>query len=171
MTKRGSLTYYFAAVVVGCFFASAGYALFGRFPQWHGNPAVVSSFREFFYVYFLSIPFGGFSAIVFAFVLRRVASAFRFRSGPTWAAAGAVLAPGLIWASFEVLELIRRYGGSSPVMNKVQWAFAVLLFSSVLLVSIWWVMIPAGIATAFVLFLIQRAFQPSLEQDSLPEQP
>jgi hypothetical protein len=160
MTRRGSLTYYGVAVVVGCFFVSVGYALFGQFPRWHGGPAQVSSLREFFLLYFLSIPFGGFSAIVFGLVLRRLAFMLRFRHALLWGIVGAVVAPGLIWASVGLLGAVRAYRGSNPVVSQLLPVPVFLFIGSELLASIWWVTIPAGMATAVVLCAIHRAFEP-----------
>jgi len=159
MTRRGSLTYYLAAVVVGCFFVSVAYALFGRFPRWHGGPEHVSSFREFFLLYFLSIPFGGFSALVFAFVLRRLAPLLRPRSSVAWVVAGAVLAPAVMWAFVGLAEAARAYGSSRAVgtaLTPVIW----VSLGPVFLSSVWWITIPAGMATASVLYAIHRAFEP-----------
>ncbi len=159
MTRRGSLAYYFAAVVVGCFFVSVAYALFGRVPRWDGGPEQVSGFREFFLLYFLSIPFGGFSALVFAFVLRRLAPLLRPRSSVAWVAAGAVLAPAVMWGFVGLVEAARVYGPSRAVGTALMPVIWVSL-GPVFLSGVWWITIPAGMATASVLYAIHRAFEP-----------
>jgi hypothetical protein len=160
MTRRGSLTYYLAAVVVGCFFVSVAYALFGQVPRWHGDPEQVSSFREFFLLYFLSIPFGGFSALVFAFVLRRLAPLLRPRSSVAWVAAGAVLAPAVMWAFVVLAEAARIYGGAGRLSAAILAGVAWVCLGPIVLSEIWWVVVPAGMATALVLCAIHRAFEP-----------
>ncbi len=160
MTRRGSLAYYFAAVVVGCFFVSVGYAFFGRLPRFHGSAVRVSSLREFFLVYFLSIPFGGLSALVFAFVLRRAARILHARNAVAWAALAAVLAPAVIWAFVGLAEAARIYGGAGRLGAAILAAVAWVSLGPIVLSEIWWVVIPAGMATASVLYAIHRAFEP-----------
>lgn len=163
MTRRGSLTYYLAAVVVGCFFASAGFFLVGQLPRWHGGAVRASGLREFFFLYFFSIPFGGFAALLFAFLLRRLASLIRTRRLLAWACIGAALAPALIWAASGLLEGLRTYGGSSPTVSRLMLPLIWVSFGAELLRPFWWVMIPVGFATALVLFAIHRAFEPKGE--------
>jgi len=160
MTRRGSLAYYIAAVVVGCFFASAGFFLAGQLLRWHAGAAQTPGLREFFFLYFLSIPFGGFAALLFAFLLRRLASLLRTRHPVAWAGIGAALAPALIWAANGLLEGLRTYGGSSPTVTRLMLPLIWLCFGAEMLRPFWWVMIPVGIATALVLFAIHRAFEP-----------
>src|SRR5215469_17925078 len=69
MTRRGSLAYYLAAWVCGCFFMAL--------TIWLGNevhPTVPRSVALLLVTYFFSLMFGAVTSLLFGFFLRRAAS-------------------------------------------------------------------------------------------------
>lgn len=93
MTRRGSIAYYSAAVVCGCFFLVIALAGVGE------RSLRVSStgFSDLFLLYFLSIAYGSVSLLLFAFLLRVVARRVRWISSLEWMVGGAILACVLAW--------------------------------------------------------------------------
>ena len=163
MTRRGSIAYYFAAIVVGCFAATVGFFYFGTLPSFHGS---VRSFsvKDFFLMYFLSLPFGAVSAILFGFLLRRLAAVWHLRHALAWMGLGAVLGAGLTLVLGGMMQVVTRAvpgsgvpAGLLPLVLPLVYTF----FAQQLMLPIWWVMLPAGALTALVLRAIDRAFEPA----------
>lgn len=151
MTRRGSLAYYLAAWVCGCFFMGATIWLANEL-----HPAQSFAVSFFLYIYFLSLMFGAATALLFAFFLRRVANAVRWRSTWHWLLGGAILAPALTallgWiSSFPALQGSGwRLWISGPLTGPYFIGFQhrwLPLFAA-----------PAGAATAWVLSRVHRAF-------------
>jgi len=93
MTRRGSIAYYTAAVVCGCFFLVVALAGVGERSLRVSSPG----FRDLFLLYFLSIAYGSVSLLLFGFLLRVLARRVRWISPLEWMVAGALLACGLAW--------------------------------------------------------------------------
>ncbi|MBI3405421.1 MAG: hypothetical protein HY046_08190 [Acidobacteria bacterium] len=160
MTRSGSIVYYLAAVVCGCLFMSMAVAAVGE----GSIQFSASGLRGFFLLYFLSIVYGWFTAVVFALVLRRMAGLAKFSRAWQWAAAGAVLAPAVVWALSALW---------TRVLIEVRWpapaitaAMTTIFFGPVMAVAlprnIWTAAAGGGLtgaATALVLFSIHRAFE------------
>ncbi len=144
MTRRGSLVFYLAAVVVGCFCLTVVFWL-------GGMVGVYSGVSGFLRLYFLGLIFGSFYAVLFAWILRRLMTRFKCTSAWQWISVGAILPTVLIWV-LGPLERIPWVGAS------VLGLF--LAGPSVITQSGGWQALPAGAATAYVLYLIQRAFEP-----------
>ena len=145
MTRTGSLAYYLAAWVCGCFFMSV--------LVWLKDPrGVVGLLFVCFYGFIL----GAFPALVSAFLLRRVALAAHWTQAWQWTLAGVVLAPvviGLLGAWWNrVWELA---GKARPWLSLLAFGPSLILDAGL------WLAIPAGAATALVLYRIHRAFAPS----------
>lgn len=151
MTRRGSLAYYLAAWVCGCFFMGATIWLANEL-----RPAQSAGVSFFLYIYFLSLMFGALTALLFAFFLRRAANGMHWNSTWQWLVGGAILAPvltallgwtaslhllqGSIWRMWICGPLIGPYvAGLDPRLSP--------LFAA-----------PAGAATAWVLSRVHRAF-------------
>jgi hypothetical protein len=94
MTKRGSIAYYLAAVVCGCFFLVVALAGLGERSLRVSSPG----FRDVFLLYFLSIAYGSVSLLLFAFLLRLLARRIRWISSVEWMVGGAILACALTWS-------------------------------------------------------------------------
>ena len=153
MTRRGSLVFYLAAVVVGCFCLTVALWLGGILGTYslaselHGVPG-------FLRLYFLGLIFGTFYAVLFAWLLRRLMTRFKCTSAWQWISVGAILPTVLIWVlgSFERIPWVR----ASVVGLFLAGPSAITQFGG-------WQAIPAGTATAYVLYLIHRAFEPLAE--------
>lgn len=152
MTRQGSLAYYLAAWVCGCFFMS--------FTIWFGNelrPIVPRSVPLLFYIYFISLIFGAVTCLLFGFVIRYAASLMTWTQVWHWLAGGAVIAPvltGLVGA-ISASQLLKGSGWRA-------WIFVPLMGPYLIAGGgrSWMVLLtsPAGAATAWVLFRVQRAF-------------
>lgn len=160
MTRRGSLAYYFAAIVVGCFAATVGFFYFGTLPGFHGSMRSFSA-KDFFLMYFVSLPLGAVSALLFGFLLRRLAAAWRLRHALAWMGLGAVLGAGLTLVLGEMMETATRILSGGSAGFRLLAVLVYLFFAQQLMLPIWGVMLPAGAVTALVLYAIDRAFEPA----------
>ncbi|MGB6545733.1 MAG: hypothetical protein WBE97_08925 [Candidatus Acidiferrales bacterium] len=159
MTRSGSLAYYLAAWICGCFFlalavwahaAAAGHATL------HGS----SGASNLLTVYFFSLIFGCVDSIIGGFVLRRVAIVAHFRNVWQWAAAGAVLAPLEVFALARWGDAMKWKPGDIPPVGM----FFVLAPMIVEREAVW-LAVPAGALAAMVLYSIHKAFGPK-QRDS-----
>jgi hypothetical protein len=157
MTRRGSLIYYLTAWICGCFFMSL--AIWIR-DMW-GAAIVGAQLRQAFgllFFYFYGLIFGAFAAVLGAFFLRRVGAGLKCKTPLHWAILGAIISPALI-------GLLGTWGrhlstGDPPGLR----LDAFFLFGpKTALEAGWWLAIPAGAATAYLLCRVQRAFtQPAV---------
>ncbi len=148
MTRRGSLAYYLAAWVCGCFFMSC--------TIWVGNPIEPRSVSLLLYIYFLSLMFGAVTSLLFGFFLRRAANSMHWNRTWHWLVGGAILAPALT-ALLGAVASSQALQGSSWR----DWIFIPLTGPYLINGSHRWMPLlaaPAGAATAWVLFRIDRAF-------------
>ena len=157
MTRRGSLAYYLASWVCGCFFMAV--CLFGlprpsQFPQ----PVILG----LIYLYFLALFFGAFTSLLFGFLLRRIAAGLDFERVWQWILGGAILAPILVSALGSIMLI---HGRATEFLLPIQLYF---LYAPQLILSggakVLWRVIPAGAATAWVLYRIDRAFGPKADE-------
>jgi len=152
MTRHGSLAYYLAAWVCGCLFMSSFVwtrAVIVRSPDVADLGAAFSFLIFNFYGLMLGAP----TALLAGFLLRRVAGLARYQRSWQWMLLGSALSTALI-AAFWFLDGINMTG--RPMASRV-----VSFFGSgpwIVVNSGWWLAIPAGAATAWVLFRVQRAF-------------
>lgn len=151
MTRRGSIAYYLAAWVCGCFFMAA--------TIWLGNeilPTVPRSVSLLLVTYFFSLMFGAVTSLLFGFFLRRAATGMRWSRAWHWLVGGAILAPALT----AVLGAV----ASSPALQGSGWRVWIFLpLTGPYMINgsrVWMLLLtaPAGAATAWVLFRIHRAF-------------
>jgi hypothetical protein len=155
MTRRGSLAYYLTAWICGCFFMSL--AVWTRDPFGASSNDAFSSRSVFglIFFYFYGLVFGAIAALLGAFLLRRVMAALKCLTATHWAAVGAILAPVLI----AVLGILGKRIGTEG-----QGEFRVLRLTTYGPMTVfeagWWLPIPAGAATAYLLCRVQRAFAP-----------
>lgn len=158
MSRRGTLAYYFAAVVVGCFFMVLGVTAIGEGSLRFSTAGM----RDFFLLYFLALVYGSFTMLLFAFLLRRVAGWLKWERAVAWVVGGFVLAPSLVWALFLLWDKLLSKG--ALVGPQVIWwmifggAIGVAEFAHSQLAAT--VSAAAvGAATALVLRRIHRAFE------------
>ncbi|HKW89909.1 MAG TPA: hypothetical protein VJN21_14255 [Candidatus Acidoferrales bacterium] len=151
MTRRGSLAYYLAAWACGCFFMTVCFVGLPKpsdFPQ--------DMILGLIYLYFLALFFGAFTSLLFGFLLRKIAGGMEFARAWQWIVAGAILAPVLIGTLGSIMLI---HGRATEFLLPVQLYF---LYAPQLILSggahTLWRVIPAGAATAWVLFRIHHAF-------------
>jgi hypothetical protein len=154
MTRRGSLVYYLSAWILGCFFMSLAVWI----KDLWGATRMSSGLREAFgilFFYFYGLVLGALPALILAFMLRKIAAILKCKTAWHWAIFGAILTPLLIAA----------LGNLGPRLGSVAvngWR-ALDWFTSgphIVIVDGWWLAIPAGAITAFLLCRIERAFMP-----------
>jgi hypothetical protein len=152
MTRRGSLAYYLAAWICGCFFMSAAVWLkdLGNQPVQLVTPTGVAGLLFFS---FYGLILGAIAAMTGAFLLRRLMALAHWEQGWQWALAGAILAPLLIGA----LGAWWRHA-TWPAQPGPRWLSLLAYGPSIVLEAGLWLAIPPGAATAFVLYRIHRAF-------------
>jgi hypothetical protein len=157
MTRHGSLAYYLAAWVCGCFFMTLG-AWFLSGASIGQNAPGLRSAAGLLVLYFFGLIFGLFPSLLFAFLLRRVMTGVGAPRLWAWVLAGAALAYPFLAGLGWIGRLPRRFGRPDEFL----WA---LLFAGyrdwprvVLLAAI-----PAAAATSAVLFSVHRAFARKIE--------
>jgi hypothetical protein len=155
MTRRGSLAYYLSAWICGCFFMSLAVwtrDLFGA----SSNDAFSSrSVFGLIFFNFYGLVFGALAALLGAFLLRRVMAALQCLTATHWAALGAILAPILIAILGIWGKRIGTEGqGGLRVLRLITYGPLTVFEAG------WWLPIPAGAATAYLLCRVQRAFAP-----------
>lgn len=152
MTRQGSLAYYLAAWVCGCLFMSSfvwARAVIVCSPD-IADLSVAFSFLIFnFYGLMLGAP----AALLVGFLLRRVAGLARYHRSWQWMILGSALSAtsvGAFWfldginiTGHAMASRVVSFFGSGPRM---------------VVNSGWWMAVPAGGATAGVLFRVHRAF-------------
>lgn len=152
MTRQGSLAYYLAAWVCGCLFMSSFVwirAAIMRSPEIAGLGVAFSFLIFNFYGLMLGAP----TALLVAFLLRRVADLARYQKFWQWMILGSALSTALI-AALWFLDGINMTARSmtSRVVSFLGSGPQIVVNSG------WWLAVPAGAATAWVLYRVQRAF-------------
>lgn len=160
MTRRGSLAYYLAAWIIGCVFMSL--AIWLRDAP--GATVGQLSFRTGFGILlfcFYGLVFGACASLLGAFLLRRLAFWRQWDQPGPWVAAGAALAPILV-------TVLGAWGRSIAVAPKLapKWVQLATFGPKIVLDAGWWLAIPVGAATAFVLYRVHRAFASQEEAGS-----
>ncbi len=154
MTRRGSLVYYLSAWILGCFFMSLLIWIKDMYAAKLDHPVVGFAFGLLSFAFF-GLVSGAAAALIVAFLLRRLMSALKCKTPLHLAVAGAILAPILI----AILGTLGRHleNQQRPGARLL----GLLTFGpKTVLEAGWWLAIPAGAATAFLLCRIQRAFAP-----------
>src|SRR5690242_4416875 len=149
MTRRGTLAYYLAAWVIGCFVVAL--------LQWTGEAAAgeIRTASILLTTYFFTLVFGAATILLFAFVLRRGMRMMRTHALWAWLLSGAIL---------SVLEILALAHVRSALVS-IRWGeFGDILSAAVLNAAasmsgrdLWQVPVD-GATTASVLCLVDRAF-------------
>lgn len=154
MTRRGSLAYYFAAIVCGCFFVALTYYLHSALEWGFGERWG----RDLLFAWFLSVIAGFLPILFFAFLLRRAAGLMKLSAAWQWMALGVV-------AGLATLSLLDRAGTLLeqlyfPAERQRLKSLLVFPFVGPMMYAAkpLWLPIPAFAATAYVLYRIHRAF-------------
>jgi hypothetical protein len=153
MTRSGALAYYMAAWIIGAIFMSLG--------VWMRDPAGASitpfspptGFGVLLFCFY-GLIYGAAPALAGAFVLRTMASAARWQTPGPWVVAGTLLA---------VLEMCglgawgRLVAASQQSPSRI---LSLLTFGpKTVLDGGWWLAIPVGAASSFILYRVHRAFR------------
>jgi hypothetical protein len=160
MTRRGTLAYYLAAWVIGCFVLSV-MAWVWASPQ-EGIPLAAPA--RLLILYFLSLAYGAVDMLLFAFLLRGAMLLWGTHALWIWALVGAVIGAAvvrlLLWSGDMLV------GASAPSGSGLL---------GYLLLAIWtapnalrqagiWQAPVGGALTAVVLCLVDRAFNRPVEE-------
>jgi hypothetical protein len=154
MTRRGSLVYYLSAWILGCFFMSAAVWLSSGW----GGFRIESALRQvsgLLFFYFYGLVLGALPSLILAFLLRQVAAILKCKTAWHWAIFGAILTPVLLGALGTLGPRLGSVTGNG--WRVLDW---VTSGPHIVLVSGWWLTIPVGAVTAFLLCRIERAFAP-----------
>ena len=155
MTRRGTLAYYLAAWVIGCFVISLMVWLFAPPQEGVSLPAPA----RLLILYFLSLAYGAVDILLFAFLLRRVDASGGPRTTSRygrWPAlfVGFALVRLLLWSGDALV-------GASPLPGGGPLSYLLLTFwtapNALRLAGIWQAPV-GGALTAIVLCLVDRAF-------------
>jgi hypothetical protein len=160
MTRRGSLAYYLTAWVCGCVFMSFAVWLVRDWETKH--LASFSNVAGFLVFCFFGLLFGAFAALLFGWLLRRVAAILGARLFWQWLLIGAVLAELVILG----LATLNRFATVDPGTIDTLPLISIVVGGpwAVYAISVW-LPIPVGAATGSVLFLVYRAFDLPLGND------
>jgi hypothetical protein len=151
MTRHGTLAYYLAAWVIGCFVSSL---LVWIGDAQAGSPVGASTLLA---IYFVALFFGALDTLLFAFLLRRLMRWWGTRSVWIWLAAGAGLATVLILLMMPVYDRLSVSGAWNRGPLGLLLAIT-LAGPSVIRDSGLWHAPVEGAITAAVLCLVDRAF-------------
>jgi hypothetical protein len=155
MTRRGTLAYYLAAWVIGCFVAAL---LFFSASGAAGASALLLT-------YFFALIAGAADLLLFAFLLRRLMRLWGTHQLWKWLLAGAGLFVAMVFVLaflWKELSSAKFWQAGTPQMIA---AFVFSGPSALKLTGLWQLPID-GAATAAVLCLVDRAFHPSGEAES-----
>ena len=157
MTRRGTLAYYLAAWVIGCFVVAVLQWIADAFAGSMGTASAL------LITYFFSLVFGAVTILLFAFLLRRCMRLMKAGSLWIWVVSGAALAFVLIIALIHA---------QNALLSMRSGQFGELFFGLILKAvdslsghNLWQAPV-AGATTAAVLGLVDRAFAP---QNHAPE--
>jgi hypothetical protein len=155
MTRRGSLIYYFTAWILGSFFMSLAVWIKNEWDFVRFSLRLLK-FSALLSDYFFGLVLGAIPILIGAFLLRRVASMLKCKTPAHWAIFGAILFPLFVGA-------LETLGNLVPVAGRnVGW---ILNWTTsgphIMVLTGWWLAIPAGAATGYFLGRVQRAFDPA----------
>jgi hypothetical protein len=155
MTRSGSLAYYLTAWICGCFFMSLAVWTKDLFGTSANNAFSTHSVFALIFFYSYGLVFGVVAALAGGFLLRRVMSVLKCKTPSHWTAVGAILAPVVV----AILGLWGRHIGDEG-QNGMRVFRTITYGPRIVMDTAWWLAIPAGAATAYLLCRVQRAFAP-----------
>lgn len=152
MTRRGSLAYYLAGWICGCFFMTVCVWLTEIWrstesPLWlHGASGLL-------FAYFYGLILGVVPTVANGFILRRAMKFVGWKGAAEWIVAGAI-------ALLVVVVVLAAVSRALATRGHQESVGMLLLFrgAELLLAAGWWLAIPAGAATGLVLHRIDKAF-------------
>lgn len=145
MTRRGSLAYYLAAIVVGCLFTSGIVWLASRYSL-HPREGPFLAF------YVAGLATGSVMAATGAFLLRFLCRWLGLQKVWQWMLLGMAVGPATVWV----------FRGLAAPLDSPGWlwlAGVVIGGGAGVIVDYGiWLVVPSGALTACVLYLVDRAF-------------
>jgi hypothetical protein len=164
MTRRGSLVYYLTAEVCGSLFLAITY--YPYFVIAHGAPRQQMG-RDILFTFFFTAMLGAADLLITAFVLRMVARRAGWTAAWQWLVAGGMVL-AVVTAALGGLGFLVEQGRS------MMWLRTTVLFLLIgprfVLQQPLWLPLPAGVATAYALYLVHRAFEPRADAPAAPPQ-
>jgi len=153
MTRSCALAYYMAAWIIGAIFMSLG--------VWMRDPSGASitqfspptGFGVLLFCFY-GLIYGGAPALAGAFLLRTIASLARWQAPAGWVVAGTLLAVLEMWG----LGIWGRQVAASP-QTPARILSLITFGPKTVLDAGWWLSIPVGAATSFILYRVHRAFR------------
>jgi hypothetical protein len=157
MTRRGSLAYYLAAWVCGSFFIGLGLWIFAGWGRATGSSGFQGIWGFLFFC-FLGLLSGACTTLLFAALVRRVVSLIPSAALWHWLLVGAGAGLAVTWGLAALGDLLEETAVDihSSLLSLV--LLLVVGGPSLVWDQQWWLPIPAGAATAALLFYIHRAF-------------
>jgi hypothetical protein len=162
MTRRGSLIYYLSAWAVGCFTITLSIwakELIGR--EFQVGLTNYTFALIGFYSY--ALLFGAPLALLGGFLLRRIMQALNSYHPLHWTLLGAATAPALVllfgWTGRYLFKVLPRDLWITKILTGIAGLF-LFAGTEMVLQKGWWLAIPAGAATAYLLCRIERRFVP-----------
>lgn len=152
MTRHGSLAYYLAGWICGCFFLTVCVWLAeiwgaSASPLWmHGASGLL-------FAYFYGLILGFAPVILAGLILRRAMSAVKWTGVAEWMLAAAIVFSVVIIGLAGVSRVWMSRGSEEPMA-----VFLVVRGAALVVTAGWWLAIPAGAATGLVLQRIDKAF-------------
>ena len=132
------LVYFVATIVATCLVTTLTLAL------WLGEKA--GGDRGFLFLLLIGFEIGSFASFLFGLVLTLLARKFGPARLGVWLTAGVLLAPGLVLGLGLLAMLAAKLPLATGPLNAL---LGVLLTGPMYLFQVWWLSIPAGIATSF----------------------
>ncbi len=152
MTRRGSFAYYLAAWICGSVFMSLCIWLRDAAGSTLGQLSLRTSSGILLFCFY-GLIFGAGASLIGGFLLRQLAHWAHWNGPVSWMLAGAALA----MVDVGVLGKWGRHVSVGPRIAP-RWVQLLTFGPRVVLDAGWWLSIPVGAATAYVLYRIHRAF-------------
>lgn len=152
MTRRGALAYYLTAWICGSVFMSLCVWLRGIGSSTVNQLSLRTTFGILLFCFY-GLILGAGAALLDGFLLRQLARRAHWNGPGPWVFAGASLAIAVV----GVLGMWGRHISSEPRIPP-GWAQLLTFGPKAVLEAGLWLAIPAGAATAFVLYRVHRAF-------------
>ena len=154
MTRRGSVAYYLAAWICGCFFVSLAIWLKDLAGPAIGFVNIRNVFGLLFFCFY-GLILGAVSSLLGGFLLRRLAARAGWKHAWEWVIAGGILAPLVIAALGWASRIAALHQKTLPrLVSLATYGPSVVLNAGL------WLAVPAGSLTALVLYRIHHAFEP-----------
>ena len=152
MTRHGSLAYYLAAWICGCFFLTLCVWL-GEIWRAGASPLWMHGASGLLFAYFYGLILGFAPVVLAGFILRRAMSAVKWKGVLEWMLAAAIVFAVAIIGLAGVSRVWMSRGSEEPMI-----VFLLVRGAALVVAAGWWLAVPAGAATGLVLQRVNNAF-------------